>query len=49
MDAAGKEKTRMRKSDEIIWVHTPRCRECAEYSAALKGCRLEVCKYPSKR
>lgn len=49
MDADKREKTQRRRLDQIIWIHTPRCRECVEYSAVLKGCRLEICKYPSKR
>lgn len=36
------------KRKEIVWIHTPRCRECAEYNAALKQCGLIVCRYLSK-
>ena len=38
-----------RKLEEIIWIHTPRCVECEEYSAIKKKCALMLCKYPSKR
>ena len=49
MEGAKKEKIQNRKPEEIIWIHTPKCRECAKYNAMLKRCRLEVCRYPSKR
>jgi hypothetical protein len=49
MAAAKKQKARMRKLEDIIWIHTPKCAECAEYNVVLKKCRREICKFPSKR
>ena len=49
MEAAKEEKVKARKTDDIIWIHTPKCSECEEYNTVLKKCSLEVCRYPSKR